>query len=353
MEKYFKLLGFFTILFILYSCKNNPVIVEIVPPQGESVYRQINITQTDYKVFEISASINFIMDSEKISSVILGNKLSGTFLATDSSNAIYEQSGNNFRLKFQFNSIMDDSVLICQFTIRYNLTDNSFYDLDTFKLTYKYPYQSTEILMKLSKITLPSYNTVQAFDIVDSVLYYHPFGPDGLFKYNFNTEQASLLFDYAAGDHLTAYTNFVYCDVDHNSVYRYNTDSNKVDKKVDVTDFSSNLSIAGMDVYNNKLYVLFDNATISVYDIDLQLERTFSISSPGFLPGYYLTIKDNVAYFYNFNQLTKINLNTLEKLPSVKLPTSDCRAINIIGTKMYFTDYYKQIIGYFNLSEIE
>jgi hypothetical protein len=81
----------------------------------------------------------------------------------------------------------------------------------------------------------------------------------------------------------------------------------------------------------------------------LQLERTITLSS---FRGAYLTIKNDVAYFNDFEKIIRVNLATLDTLSSIKPPTSGCEAINIIGDKMYFTDIYKQIICSVDISEL-
>lgn len=350
MKKFYKFSSFLFILIIIHSCKSNPVnpIESIVNPSSE--YHQISITQTDYNSFEISDNSNFILSSKNISSVILGDINSGVFSGKDTLQPIYEPTGDKFKLKFKFNETIDDTVLIYRFSLRYLFIDSENYDLDTFKITYKYPYQSTEILLKWSKLSVPPIPDypypIQAFDIVDFVLYYHPYGPYGLYKYNLNTEQTNLLFDYSSGNYITATSNFVFCDVDNVSIYRYNLDSNKVDKKI-IGKFQH---IDGVANYENKLYVLDSNEDLSIYNFDLQLESTLTFPLSG---GFSLTIKNDTAYCNNIEKIIKVNLTTLDTLPSIKIPTSRCDAITIIGDKMYFTDYDKHIICSVDISELK
>ena len=349
------------IIFIVYliltiiSCNDNP---SGPPPPTENnileenAFHQIDIIQTDYQKIEILNNSNFNLNSERVSSIILGNKNIEEFYAIDTTSITYEQVDGDYKLNFHFNKEIDDTTLIYKFTLRYVFTDGSTYDFDTSKIMYKYPYQSTVMFLRMNDFVyeFPP-NSFQDFDIVDSILYYHPYGPEGLHAYNLNTKDNSMKIDYSSGDYIAANKNFVFCDYGHWTVIRYNLSLDSVDSYVDIYHYVGD-NIKGMEVYNNELYVLTDKSTIQVYNMDLQHQR--NIIYPKHTYG--LTISNSIAYS-NFDssdtkEIIRFNLETNNFLEPVPYPTADCDAIRIIGEKMYFTDYTKKILCYLDVSDL-
>lgn len=342
---------------ILNSCKSTPTPTApeskpITPidtiPIGEVVYHQIKISQTDYKSFEISNKDNFILNSKSISSIILGEKKSGIFYDIDSSQAVYEPVGNNFRLKFNFLYNTDDTTLIFNISIKYIFNDSLTYDLDTSTVTYKWPYKSTEIFIKWSDILIPPSIDIQDFEILDSMIYFHPYGSAGMYQYDIKKHHTTLKIDYVGGDYLAVSQNYVFCDFDHHQVGRFNIAGDSVDISKYIIPYYQQNEICGMDVYDNKLYIAIEDENIVIFNFDLQ--PIDSIAYTYYNP--WLAIKDSIAFSNTWHQIARYNLNTLSFSNSVKYPTSNCEAISILENKMFFTDYKKKIIGYFNLSEL-
>ena len=356
MIKYIFILLIINAIIVLNSCKSTPTSPESKPPiltdtipVGENVYHQIKINQTDYQSFEISNKDNFILNSKEISSIILGNKNQGIFNAINSSKALYEQVGDNFRLKFNFFHNTDDTTLLFDFTIRYILSDSSIFDLDTSMVTYKWPYKSTEIFIKWSKVLIPpSVIDIQDFEILDSMIYFHPYGAAGMYQYDIKNNHTTLKKDYDGGDYLAVSKNYVFCDFDHHQVGRFNILTDSIDLSKVLVSYDQQNEINGMDVYENKLYLAIEQSKILILNLDLQTLDSIPYSNYN----VWLAIKDSIAYSNNWSEIVKYNLITQSYDNPVKYPTSNCEAISIIGDKMFFTDYKKRIIGYFNLSEL-
>ncbi len=348
MKSFIKLIPIIFPLIFLYSCKSNPLPPKENKSINESVYHQILLTQTGYNQIKISNTDNFIISSQKINSIILGEKISGIFSGIDTTKPIYEQSGENYLVKFEFIQQFDSTLLDDTVTIRYLLNDNSFYEMDTAKVTYKYPYSSTEILVPWDKILISQAIDIQDFDIIDSSVFFHPYGPFGLYEYNLITDNTLLKLNYSSGDHLAASKNYIFCDVDHISISRFNIALDTVDLYKHISSNNS-INIYGMCYYNNKLYVLTSDGKIIVYNEDLRDLDTITYS----FNIVWIAVKDSIVYGNNYNEISRFNLVTKSFLTSVAFPTSDCEAIKIIEDKLYFTDYDKKIIGYVNLSDLK
>ena len=254
MKKYYPFLLIAALTAILNSCKSNPTSPTENISVDKNTLRQIGITQTGYQSFEISNNDNLVLSSKNISSIILGKKKSGIFNGEDTTSVSYEQTGNNFKLKFDFTQAVDDSVTNNKFTLRYIFSDNSYYDLDTSKVTYKYPYSSTEILLTWNYLLIPPATDIQDFDISDSLIFYHPIGPLGLYEYDMRIFQSTPKISYEGGDFIAASQDYVFCDITHNSIGRYNIALDSLDIMINLS-LISDFNIDGLAVYNNKLYV--------------------------------------------------------------------------------------------------
>ena len=354
IKKIFTFLIFISIT-ILISCKSTLTPPETKPKEqvdtltfGESSYHQIKISQTDYQSFEIYSSEDFLLNSKKISSVILGYKNQGKFYEYDSLQSIYEQAGIYFRLKFNFFHIVSDTTLLFNFSIRYTFKDSSIYDVDTSLVTYKWPYKSTEIFLNWSEILISPEIDIQDFEILDSMIYFHPYGSAGMYQYEMKNHYTTLKIDYSGGDYLAVFQNYVFCDLDHHQIGRYNLTSQSLDLIKEIIPISQQDEINGMEVYNNKLYVSIENHNTITLDFNLQVMD----SIPYINSSRWLAIKDSIYYSNNWGAIVRYNLNIQSYISTRKLPTSNCEAISIIGNKMFFTDYNKKIIGYFSLSDL-
>ncbi len=335
-------------LFLMYSCTSNPTSPELTILNEKDSFNKITITQTNYDSFNVRSSENFILNSKKISKIILGENINGTFNGSDTVDAIYEQIENNFRLKFSISQKFSASNISHNFEIKYVTTDGLFYFFDSSLVTYKYPYPSTEIYAYMKNIFDSPSNDVQAFDIVNRKLFYHPYGPEGLYEYNINSKNKRLLFDYPGGNYLTATEKYVFCDL-HTEIDRYNIETGAVDLTIQVLP-NSPYSITGMDVSQDNLYVSTDEGKLLIYDLNFQLKDTLPYNTTSF----YLAIYNNIAYSHDFynKQIHRYNLETQKFLEQIPVPARNTEAITIIEDMMFFTELTVGTIRYFKLSDI-
>ncbi len=335
---------FALISLFFFSCETDTVISPGEIPEGTSFYHNINVTQTSSNSFNVSSNESFLLTSKKISKIILTNKNSGDVQSTP---ATYEKVGNKLRLKFNISAKLDTSVFYNNYSVKYIFIDNSFTFIDSSLPTFKYPFKTTKIFTRWDNFTNSLSKDVQDFDLVNNKIYFHPYGPLGFFEYT-RGKESKLKFDYVGGDFISATENFVFCDLGHNSIYRYNIATDKTDLNIKL---NSNNNITGVDTYDNKLYVSTDEGKIFIYDFDLNPIKT--IPYDGSLS--YLTINNNIAYSTDSkNKLIKrYDLTTEKFIDAIPYPSHDSEAIKIVDDMLFFTDYKKEIIGYFQLSDIE
>jgi hypothetical protein len=200
--------------------------------------------------------------------------------------------------------------------------------------------------MNWSDLIEPPAFDVQSFDVVDSKLYYHPYGAFGLYEYDMHSISTKTLYDYSGGDYIAASDKYIFCDINHDMIFRYNIFTDTIDIEINISAYLKEI-IKGLEVYSDELYVLTDNESILRFSFELQYigMHSYSISSYG------LTIKDNTAYSNDHNQIVRFDLSTFNFLEPVALPSSNCEAIRIVGERMYFTDYAKQVVANVNLSD--
>jgi hypothetical protein len=347
MNKIKKHFVFVLISLFILSCETETVIAPGELPENTNLYRQITITQTGNSTFNISSNESFLLNSRKISKIIIENKNSGDI---QSAQAVYEQVGNKFKLKFNISAKLDTSVFYNDYTVKYLFINNSFTYIDSSLATFKYPYQTTELFTRWENVTTSLAKDIQDFDLVQNKIFFHPFGPVGLLQHT-RGKETQLKFDYTGGDYIAVNEKYAFCDIGHISIQRYNLELNKEDISVNIAS-NSNYKISGIDIADNKLYVATNEGKIFVYDLEFNLEKTIPYSTS---PLYYLTINNNIAYSYNYidKLITRYDLTTEKFLDPIPLPSHDCEAIKAVDDMLFFTDYEKKIIGYFKLSELD
>jgi len=348
MNKMKRLFILVLISLFFFSCETNTTITspgEI--PEGTSFYHQINVSQTSNSSFSISPKESFLLTSEKISKIILTNKTSGDIQSTS---AIYEQAGNKLKLKFNLSVKLDTSVFYNDYSVKYIFNDNSFTFIDSSLATFKYPYPTTEIYTMWDNFTTPLARDVQDFDLIKNKIYFHPYGPVGLLEYT-RGKESKLKFDYEGGDFIAANEKYVFCDIGHVQIYRFNIETNKTDLISDIIPFNSNYTITGVDLYDNKLYVATNEGKIFIYDMDLTLIKDIPYNASL----YYLTVSNNIAFStdYKNKQITRYDLTTETFLNTIPFPSHGSEAIKVIDDMLFFSDYDKKIIGYFKLSDLD
>ena len=128
----------------------------------------------------------------------------GNIVDSDSITPVYVPQNGNYIVSFSLNKKVDIWKYEYSFGIKYLLVDASSVLLDTLIQLYKYPYESTEIVLHLDELS-PDTNLakVQDFDMIQTGVVFHPFGPLGVYQYSYSTKITNLLHGYVGGDYIS------------------------------------------------------------------------------------------------------------------------------------------------------
>jgi hypothetical protein len=308
----------------------------------------LHVELTSYDRVTITHRSGSSVKSRDFRGVGIGFVDSSGYNQLDSSASTYDNSTDAFSFQFNFPLVLDATKTETIVRVRYYHRESGFTDIDTTILQYKYPYSNAEIFVDNSIFTYPNQH-FQALVRMGNKLYFHPTGGYGLFEYDLVTEAKKELYQYGGGDHLAADSIFVFCDVGHNSIKRFNLVTNTKD-----LDFQILLgNIRGLETYQGLLYAL-DGSKYPrrLYRFTYDGSLVDSTDFPWF--AYHITISDGVLYAGTASTTIKrINLATMSELPSVAAPTSNLEGISIYNGDLYFCDWYKRIVGSVPLQDLQ
>jgi len=346
---------------LITSCEKYENIAPTYPSSIKDL-RFVTIQQVDYDSLIITNSEELIVTRKDIEFIVFGKKKNGTFVGQDTITPVYYSNGlGDFILEFEFQENVDLSEIKYEFTIRY-MKSNSWVSLDTFALMYKYPYESTiPILLAGRDLNMHDIH-FQDIDLDNENLYFHPSGsPSGLYEYNFDSRQARMLVNYYGGDNIASDSIYVFYATMHDEIFRYNLNIDTTNLMLDLTEFESidYGYISGMDICNGILYVLVisyeteSNNSLVRFDLDCNYIdiRNYPLTH------YYMTIHDNILYSVQYTgsstNIARFDLTSNTFLENIPTPALLMEGIRIFRDRLYYTDYYKKMIGSIHLWDIE
>ena len=297
---------------------------------------RIEMRQTSYDSLHISNAADLILPFRSVQRVVLGAKISGVFVGQDSMVPSYSPQGNSFKLLFSFTVPVESTAVFDSLTLRYVLSDSSTALVDTVAALFKYPYASAEFLFRDPGIS------VQDLDLTDSVVFLHPYGPEGLYRYNPLTNDLRELLGYLSGDYIAYDSIYVFCDVNHDHVWRFNLLADSVDQRFDATPYVNGY-IGGLESLMDTLYLLTDKNTIEKFTMDLQHIQTL----PYMRSTLGTTIAGGILYSndYTNSRISRFNLGTNTFISDVRYPTKYTDALRTDKGILYFTDFNKKFVG--------
>ena len=212
---------------------------------------------------------------------------------------------------------------------------------------YKYPYASAEIFV--TNAISPNTCCFQDVDRIGNRLFFHPTASQGLFVYDLSTGQTTELLFYGGGDAIAADSPFVFCDIMHHGISRFNIVTNSVDLQFTLLSGSA---IAGLETYQGFLFVLTLPSQLNKFSYDGVLLD--SIPYPE--STYFLTIHDSVCYSLRWqsagDHLTRFDLRTQQSLPDLPAPAWGGEGIKIYENSLYYCDWFKRFLGVIPLDSI-
>ncbi len=342
---------------LLSACKKDETPVGVPPDSRPLITAQdfgkLVLAMTDYDVVRVTHQLGRELRSRNVVRIGVGTKDSTGYkpLLVDSTR--YDAGAQAYIVRFDYSVSMDSSKRVASLTVRYYLSDSTFTDADTSVVLYKYPYPSAEVYIEYPTV-YPYYYQLLLQDIAqtDSLFFFHPLGPEGLYEYNPATGRSRELVPYSAGDHIAAHSSLVFYEDRNRGVGRLDMRTLR-----DTILFSPYTypRIIGMDVFGGFLYlwVGFGNTTLKKYKLHGVLLDSLEIPASNC---YYMTIHDSIVYTVNYGirpeRLSRFSLRTRSFLPDVLAPAKDTDGIKAFRDQLYFTDYNKRHVGVMPIADL-
>ena len=344
-----------TLLIIFSGCENDITKIkgEFDQPSKAELEKLLSIEGVDYDSLVIKNNENANLDGDYIRRIELQQGLiaSGQFEAEETISVYYDSETKELEFSC-LQKIEDNSLREVFYTCRFFFMDSSFSDVYLRYFTYKYPYKSVEIYKTTDEIFSEHEVNLQDIDFNEGGVFFHPAGPLGIYRYDKNTHNAQLLYEYPSGDCIAHESDYVFFDYAHKKVFRYNLETGTQDLEIDLSNKNFQ-DIDGMDCYQNELYILF-NSPSGNYIAKYSLDGEYLTSIPINKGTHFMAIDSGILYTHNYaDTLYRFDLNAGEFLESRKLPAYQAEGIRIADGKFFFVDWYKKMIGIMPLSELQ
>ncbi len=351
-----------TFFIVLFSCNKlwppeEPVVTTTVTELSNF---QMTISDTGSVIFKNNDDL--LLKNKDVKEIVLISKDGEVFKDLKIIEPTYTKVDNKYKLEFEITTLVEQESYIKYYILKFDMVDGTYIEIDKTAVLYKHPYENTEIFMLPEEVVLlGGGGYIQDFDIVGDQLFYHPYGPIGLYRYNLSTRTApEALYDYSSGDHIAVIENYVFIDYAHSRIERYNTDSDSIDLVFDLSQISwtdcdyycSNLGIYGIAANNNIVYIMVHNSDtddLSVIQFDYDgnfLNETHYSESYSYNLEYYNGIL--FSYYYDLENhvytIKQFDLNSNSFLETKPLPAPSSDGISIVNGRFYYADYYRKII---------
>jgi hypothetical protein len=309
-------------------------------------FNRVVLTLTGYDTVLVTHELGTDLESPNVVKIALGTKDSAQFRQLLSEYSVFDPDHHVYLIHFSFVAGLEPAQIVSPLTVRYYLGDSSYTDVDTVVQLYRYPYASATLVLDGATVPvpLPGYPAPDDFQDVSRIgtsLFFHPLGPYGTYSYDLLTHEFKYLLGYSGGDHIAAESTFVFCDVNHTRIERYNLTTNTVDLKF--PEFVGS-SIEGMATYRGRLYVKkLSDQLLKVYAFDGSL-----IDSIACYVSYYLAIHDSVMYsvvYTHPNSISRYDMRRNVRLSDIQSPSRNGEGMKFVNDTMYYCNYDKKMIG--------
>jgi hypothetical protein len=337
-------------IYLLTSCKGSttdPLTpTDKLPLLSPTNYHHIVLQLVDYDVVQITHKAGLDLRSKNIHQIEIGKKKDTIFHQIATFPLFYDTNANTYLIRFELTIALDQTVIWFPLTIRYRSNDHTYTDIDTMIELYKYPYSSAEVFTD-SELIYP--NLYQDIARTESKFFFHGWNSDGLNEYDLVTHQKTIYMFYFGGSHITANSKYVFCDINHKQVVRFNLATKIPD--LTLPEIQNINLIMGIAIDNSSLLVLV-NAGLTYGEAYLQrftLDGILVDSMP--YPesdSYFMAIADSVVYcklYLDDPQISRFNLRTRSFLSNVLSPARYIGGMEIYKDTLYFCDRWKNMVG--------
>lgn len=336
-------------LLLLASCKDTGT-GPATPPDNIPLlslenYHKIAVQLVDYDVVRITHQSGNDLKSSTVRQITIGSKTGAGFTQLAVFPSTYDSVARTYNIHFDFTVAMDSSKLVQPLTVRYHASDST--DIDTSVALYKYPYASVEIFMDSTLVAPGSYQDVA---LNDQSFFFHTWSLDGLHQYNLVTHQSSNPYGYYGGSHISANSDYVFCDINHHEVVRFNLNS----ATPDLMHFGNRtvFLIEGLAVSGQSLTMLIFNGSQYLLNFTLDGVLMDSIPFPNKTP-YFMALHDSVLYCKDEdyaldahgNQIMRFSLRTRTLLSNARSPSRTIAGMEVVHDTLFFCDPWKKFVG--------
>ncbi len=338
-------------IFMISSCQKGTIEpqtpVNNIPFLNSANYGNIILQLVDYDVVEITHQAGFDLQSENIYQIEIGKKHQNTFDLIATFPFFFDKEANLYLIHFKLTVALDKTVITFPLTVRYRSDDHSYIDVDTTLALYKYPYSSARIFGDPSRIDIFNYPDIARND---SKFFYHNLSFGCFYEYDLMTHQTIQYGIFTGGEHITANSDYVFCDIDHKNIVRFNLRTKSPDLTFpDIPNIDNN---NGMAIQDSSLFILVYSYTggISYLHVTtLDGARIDSIPYPHY--NYFMAVADSILYCKDYvayppgESISRFNLKTKTFLPNVRSPVKWLSGLEIYQDTLYYTDIWKRMVG--------
>lgn len=351
------------LMMIVISCteKSTDPYKNLSPVELNDAIKEVDMTIVNYDSIYVKSTENFVLSSKEVDSISISFNVDDEDNGDDFTKSLipdYEGKSGKYRVRFK-RGVKVSAGQIIDFKLTYHLSNQAILTIDSTFHMYKYPYHNAEIFFNLETNLSQNVNTLQGFELIGDDLYFCPSGGGaGIWKYNFNTKEEEVLYGTGSGDHIVANESYVFHDIDHSKLIRYNLEFNLMDLEFDSSSLSTEHSIAGLAINESYLYVLLHKNTVDDFTIvKFDFYGTVIEEIPITASCYYLAIINNIAYLKStsHNELIRYNLTTNEFLESLILPShfGIMEGFRIYNDKFYYVNFLGRYIYVLDFDELE
>ena len=350
---------------LLFSCN------KLWPPEEPPVTTTVNELSDFQMIISDTGSVIFknnddlLLKNKDVKEIILISKDGEIFEDLKIIEPTYAKVGNKYKLEFEITTPVEPEAYIKHYSLKFNMVDGSYIEIDKTANFYKYPYENAEIFLDSEEVKSFTW-WIDDFDIVGNAMYYHLSGAVGLFKYNLGTKHSSNeLHGYSGGEFIAANEDFVFCDELGMLVSKYNISTDSVESQLSILSDSpeiipnlsnSDLRIGGLTIYDNYLYIIFNleaGAIIAKFDFDSNLIEHDELGTSA-THIFYSSAYDNVFFIIEWSsrKILRYDLTSKSFLESMPLPTNDVAGLDVYNGRLYYGSWIQQAIFSIPLNDL-
>ena len=340
------------ILFILNCEKDQSVNPELFIPNSDELSNLLTFQLVAKDSFNVFPTADAFLVRPYFTKIIFGEKgKNSEFTPLDTIVPGYLEIEKRFLIDFFYAHRAPSDCIIFDLEARFYLNDHDYRSTTLSIDLYKWIFPSSQLYFILGNFLKPPYFTgIQGFEIDKQHIYFHLLGAIGTYQYNFGQNNVEELTLYSGGDWLALYQNYLYMDIFHNNIYRYDLNTGIFDLNITVSEDGN---IEGMDFKNDTLYVLYRNYNgmnpflLLTYDVNLNPITRENFESSG----NSMTFYGNDLYIWGPRDILRYHLPT-KKLDIVyKDLDNSIESIQIVGNGFFYSDVDKSIICYVPLED--